>query len=86
MDIDCHPITGSNVRLVLFNIFHERNTKNTVESLCRIGCVTDLIRMFNSHSDGYRHDLLMHPINYKTSKIYIMILLVHGLKYDRLNL
>ena len=39
MDLNCHPITGSNVRLIIFDVFHQGNTKRTVESLRRIGCV-----------------------------------------------
>ena len=39
---NCHPVTGSNVRLSLFDIFHQGNTKNDTEALRRIGCVNPL--------------------------------------------
>ena len=55
MDIDCHPITGSNVRLVLFDVFHQGNTKSTVESLRRIGCVKELKGMLNSQAAEQLH-------------------------------
>ena len=34
---NCHPVVGSNVRLSLFDIFHQGNTKNNTK-----GCVTEL--------------------------------------------
>ena len=69
MDIDCHPITGSNVRLVLFDVFHQGNTKSTVESLRRIGCVKELKGMLNSQAAEQLHHSFnkdMHFLNQMT--------------------
>ena len=42
IDSDCHPVTGSNVRLALFEVFHQGKTNCNVKSLCRIGCIKEL--------------------------------------------
>ena len=47
-DTDSHPVTGSNVRLALFDISHQSNTNSDVESLRRIGCVKELKDNLNS--------------------------------------
>ena len=43
-----HPVTGSNVKMVLFDKFHETNTCREVESLRRIGCIKELDSKVNS--------------------------------------
>eukprot|EP00795_Rhopilema_esculentum_P004137 gene4136-20321_t len=45
---DCHPISGSNVRLALFDRFHEKNTSCETEALRRITCVAELAGQINS--------------------------------------
>ena len=42
-----HPVTGSDVRLVLFGRFHESNTCSRVEALRRIRCIKELQGKFN---------------------------------------
>ena len=41
-------MTGSNVKMVLFDKFHETNTCREVESLRRIGCIKELDSKVNS--------------------------------------
>ena len=43
-----HPVTGSDVRLCLFDKFHERNTTSKTEILRRIGNNTELNGKFSS--------------------------------------
>ena len=52
---NCHPVTGSNVRLSLFDIFHQGNTKNDTEALCRIGCIKELRGIINSQAAEQLH-------------------------------
>ena len=52
---NCHPVTGSNVRLSLFDIFHQSNTKNDKEALRRIGCVKELKGIVNSQAAEQLH-------------------------------
>ena len=54
-DSDSHPVTGSNVRLALFDVFHQSNTNSDVESLRRIGCVRELKGNLNSQAAEQLH-------------------------------
>ena len=54
-DLNCHPVTGSNVRLSLFDVFHQSNTKNDKEVLRRIGCVKELKGIVNSQAAEQLH-------------------------------
>eukprot|EP00112_Aurelia_sp_Birch-Aquarium-sp1_P013996 Seg2997.2 transcript_id=Seg2997.2/GoldUCD/mRNA.D3Y31 product="HMG domain-containing protein 3" protein_id=Seg2997.2/GoldUCD/D3Y31 len=45
---DCHPVTGSDVRMALFDRFHEGNTGSEEEALRRIACVKELSGQLNS--------------------------------------
>ena len=45
---DCHPVTGSDVRMALFDRFHEGNTGSEEEALRRITCVKQLSGQLNS--------------------------------------
>ena len=47
--LDSHPVTGSNIRLALFDTFHQGNTKSKVDSLRHIGCIKDLKGILHSH-------------------------------------
>ncbi|KAL0152812.1 hypothetical protein M9458_051882 [Cirrhinus mrigala] len=47
-DANCHPITGSSDHYTLYDIFHERNTKDTRDALRRIGLVPELAGWVNS--------------------------------------
>eukprot|EP00795_Rhopilema_esculentum_P016114 gene16114-7464_t len=44
----CHPISGSIVRLALFDRFHEKNMSCETEALRRITCVAELAGQINS--------------------------------------
>ena len=55
IDSDSHPVTGSNVRLALFDVFHQGNTNCNVESLRRIGCVKELKGFLNSQAAEQLH-------------------------------
>ena len=70
---DSHPVTGSNVRLSLFDIFHQGNTKSDAESLRRIGCVRELKGNLNSQAAEQLHHSFnkdkhflnqMNPVNH----------------------
>ena len=50
-----HPVTGTDIRLCLFDRFHEGNTSSEIESLRKIGCVLELNRMFNSEVEEQLH-------------------------------
>ena len=50
-----HPVTGTDIRLCLFDIFHESNTSSEIESLRKIWCVLELNRMFNSKVEEQPH-------------------------------
>ena len=43
-----HPVTSNDIRLCLFDRFHEGNTSSEIESLRKIGCVIELNGMCNS--------------------------------------
>ena len=48
---ECHqvrPVTEKDIRLCLFDRFHESNISSESESLRKIGCFLELNRMFNS--------------------------------------
>ncbi|KAL1275320.1 hypothetical protein QQF64_034943 [Cirrhinus molitorella] len=47
-DANCHPITGSSDHYTLYDIFHERNTKDARDALRRIGLVPELAGWVNS--------------------------------------
>ncbi|XP_073787637.1 uncharacterized protein si:dkey-3n22.9 isoform X2 [Danio rerio] len=47
-DTNCHPITGSSDHYTLYDIFHERNTKDARDALRRIGLVPELAGWVNS--------------------------------------
>ena len=68
-----HLVTGTDIRLCLFDRFHESNTSLEIESLRKIGCVLELNGMFNSEveeqfhlkSDSNKSFLnMMTPINH----------------------
>ena len=50
-----HPVTGNDIRLCLFDRFHEGNTSSKIESLRKIGCVIELNRIFNSEVEEQLH-------------------------------
>ena len=52
---DSHPVTGSNVQLSLYDIFHQRNTKSDAESLCRIGYVKEVKGNLNRRAAEQLH-------------------------------
>ena len=73
VDIGCHPITGSDACLVLFDRFHESNTSSEVESLRPITCVKELRGKINSETVEQLHGFYnknrhflnqMKPINH----------------------
>ncbi|CAM4735890.1 unnamed protein product [Leuciscus chuanchicus] len=47
-DANCHPITGTSDHYTLYDVFHERNTKDARDSLRRIGLVPELAGWVNS--------------------------------------
>ena len=55
IDSDSHPVTGSNVRLALVDVFHQGNTNCNVESLHRIGCIKELKGFLNSQAAEQLH-------------------------------
>ena len=50
-----HLVTGNDVRLCLYDRFHEGNISSETESLRKIGCVLELNGMFNSEADEQFH-------------------------------
>ena len=50
-----HLVTGTDIRLCLFDRFHESNTSLEIESLRKIGCVLELNGMFNSEVEEQLH-------------------------------
>lgn len=51
-DTNCHPITGSSDHYTLYDIFHERNTKDARDALRRIGLVPELAGWVNLQKWG----------------------------------
>ncbi|KAL0151690.1 hypothetical protein M9458_052989, partial [Cirrhinus mrigala] len=47
-DANCHPVIGSSDHYTLYDIFHERNTKDTRDALRRIGLVPEVADWVNS--------------------------------------
>lgn len=47
-DANCHPITGSSDHYTLYNVFHERNTKDAKDAFRRIALVPELAGWVNS--------------------------------------
>ena len=43
-----HPVTGSSVRMALFDRFHENNSKSEIEDLRKLQCVKELYGQVNS--------------------------------------
>ena len=52
---EIHPVTGSKMRLCLFDRFHETNTKRREEILRRITFVKELNDLINSQRDEQLH-------------------------------
>ena len=52
---EVHPVTGTDIRLCLFDRFHEGNTSSEIESLRKTGCVLELNGMFNSKVEEQLH-------------------------------
>ena len=50
-----HTVTGSDVHLFLFDIFHERNTMSKTEALIRIGYIPESNGKFNSEIEEQLH-------------------------------
>ena len=50
-----HPVTGNDIRLCLFDRFHEGNASSEIESFRKIGCVLELNGMFNSEIEEQLH-------------------------------
>lgn len=47
-DANCHPITGSAAHYTLYDVFHERNTKDPRDALRKIALVPELAGWVNS--------------------------------------
>ena len=50
-----HPVTGSEVHMCLFDVFHEKNVTSKIEALRRIGNITELNGKFNSKIEEKLH-------------------------------
>lgn len=48
MDPDCHPVTGSAEHYALYDLFHEKNTKDARNALRKIQIVPELAGWVNS--------------------------------------
>ncbi|XP_016407530.1 uncharacterized protein LOC107739835 [Sinocyclocheilus rhinocerous] len=48
VDPDCHPITGSAEHYALYDLFHEKNTKDARDALCNVQIVPELAGWVNS--------------------------------------
>ena len=57
IDSESHPVTCSNVRLALFDIFHQGDTNSDEEAIRRIVCVKELKGNLNSQAAEQRHHL-----------------------------
>ena len=55
VDLDSHPVTCSNVRLALFDIFHLGNTNNDNEVLHRTGSMKELKSTLNNQAAEQLH-------------------------------
>eukprot|EP00112_Aurelia_sp_Birch-Aquarium-sp1_P023783 Seg7227.2 transcript_id=Seg7227.2/GoldUCD/mRNA.D3Y31 product="HMG domain-containing protein 3" protein_id=Seg7227.2/GoldUCD/D3Y31 len=63
-DTSCHPVTGSDVRMSLFDVFHQGNTCNEKESLRRIACVKELKGVLNSQVCEQTHRSFNFNMNF----------------------
>ena len=50
-----YPVTGDDIRLCLFDRFHEGNTLSEIESLRKIACALELHGMFYSEVKEQLH-------------------------------
>ena len=60
----CHPVTGSDVRMSLFDVFHQGNTCSEKESLRRIACVKELKGVLNSQVCEQTHRSFNFNMNF----------------------
>ena len=64
---EIHPVTGSKMRLCLFDRFHETNTKRREEILRRITFVKELNGLINSQRDEQLHSSCRYDSRFLTT-------------------
>ena len=70
-----HSVTEKDIRLCLFDHFHEGNISSEIESLRKIGCFLELNRMFNSEVEQLhlKFDSSKQFLNMLTSRNHIYL-------------
>ncbi|XP_051780666.1 LOW QUALITY PROTEIN: uncharacterized protein LOC127527086 [Erpetoichthys calabaricus] len=79
---DVHPVSGSSEHYALYDTFHDHNTKDTKDLLCRIELVPELARWLNSQSEEQlfaslkKNNYFMNLLS-PSARIFLMRSIIH---------